>query len=208
MNINNRYRVLTQDLNRLTERIDERIESETNNSIETYRKFMEGLRVKLTRIRDDYRLTIDMKQRLINVNSLFFVCFDEILFFSLFLQEISHSLIHDRVYVYRAIEHIKLTRSLFNNEYNINEIDDECQVIDDEWVEFSSDFDDQKQGINQIESDMKKIDSKINETYQWLREQENSFQLMIANQPTLELKLEKLEQIKVKIFFHRFFFFF
>ncbi len=110
--------------------------------------------------------------------------------------------------MYRAIEHIKLTRSLFNNEYNINEIDDECQVIDDEWVEFSSDFDDQKQGINQIESDMKKIDSKINETYQWLREQENSFQLMIANQPTLELKLEKLEQIKVKIFFHRFFFFF
>jgi hypothetical protein len=87
MNINNRYRVLTQDLNRLTERIDERIESETNNSIETYRKFMEGLRVKLTRIRDDYRLTIDMKQRLINVNSLFFVCFDEILFFLSFFRK-------------------------------------------------------------------------------------------------------------------------
>ncbi len=69
MNINNRYRVLTQDLNRFIERIDERIESETNNSIENYRKFMDSLRVKLTRIRDDYRLTIDVKQRLINVNS-------------------------------------------------------------------------------------------------------------------------------------------
>ncbi len=68
MNINNRYRILTQDLNRFIERIDERIESETNNSIESYRKFMEGLRVKLTRIRDDHRLTIDLKQKLINVN--------------------------------------------------------------------------------------------------------------------------------------------
>ncbi len=68
MNINNRYRVLTQDLNRFLERIDERIESETNNSIEIYRKFIESLRVKLTRIRDDYRITIDVKQRLINVN--------------------------------------------------------------------------------------------------------------------------------------------
>jgi HPt (histidine-containing phosphotransfer) domain-containing protein len=68
MHINNRYRVLTQDLNRFFERIDERIESETNNSIETYRKFTESLHVKLTRIRDDYRITIDVKQRLINVN--------------------------------------------------------------------------------------------------------------------------------------------
>lgn len=67
MNINNRYRTLTQDLNRFNERIDGRIESETNNSIENYRKFMEGLRVKLTRIREDHRLTIDVKQRLINV---------------------------------------------------------------------------------------------------------------------------------------------
>ena len=33
MNINNRYRVLTQDLNRFLERIDERIECETNNSM-------------------------------------------------------------------------------------------------------------------------------------------------------------------------------
>jgi uncharacterized phage infection (PIP) family protein YhgE len=68
MNMNNRYRVLTQDLNRFIERIDERIESETNNSIESYMKFMEGLRVKLTRIREDHRLTIDVKQRLSNVN--------------------------------------------------------------------------------------------------------------------------------------------
>ena len=68
MNINNRYRILTQDINRFIECIDERIESETNNSIEIYRKFIEGLRVKLTRIRSDYRLTIDAKQRLINVN--------------------------------------------------------------------------------------------------------------------------------------------
>ena len=71
MNMNNRYRVLTQDLSRFLERIDERIESETNNSIESYRKFMESLRVKLTRVRDDYRLTIDVKQRLIHVNPFF-----------------------------------------------------------------------------------------------------------------------------------------
>jgi L-rhamnose isomerase len=103
--------------------------------------------------------------------------------------------------VYRAIEHIKLTRSLFNNEYNINEIDDECQVIDDEWVEFSSDFDDQKQGINKIENNIKIFDTEINRIYQWLKDQENSFQLMIANQSTLEAKLDKLEQIKVKILF-------
>jgi len=68
MNINNRYRVLTQDLNRFNERIDGRIESEINNSIESYKKLMDGLGVKLTRIRDDYRLTIDVKQKLINVN--------------------------------------------------------------------------------------------------------------------------------------------
>ncbi len=103
--------------------------------------------------------------------------------------------------MYRAIEHIKLTRSLFNNEYNINEIDDECQVIDDEWVEFSSDFDDQKQGINKIENNIKIFDTEINRIYQWLKDQENSFQLMIANQSTLEAKLDKLEQIKVKILF-------
>ena len=99
--------------------------------------------------------------------------------------------------MHRAIENIKLTRSLFNQDYNINEIDDECQAIDDEWVEFSSDFDEQKQEINRMETDMKKIDSEINRTYQWLREQEHAFQVMIANQPTLQLKLEKLEQIKV-----------
>ena len=70
MTINNRYRVLTQDINRFAERIDERIESETNNSIENFRKFMDGLRVKLTRIRDDYRLTIDVKQKLIHVRKI------------------------------------------------------------------------------------------------------------------------------------------
>jgi DNA polymerase II small subunit/DNA polymerase delta subunit B len=68
MNINNRYRILNQDLNRFNERIDGRIESEINNSIESYKKLMDGLGVKLTRIRDDYRLTIDVKQKLINVN--------------------------------------------------------------------------------------------------------------------------------------------
>lgn len=71
MNISNRYRILTQDFSRLLERIDERIECETNNSIESYRKFIENLRVKLTRVRDDSRLTIDVKQRLINVSSIF-----------------------------------------------------------------------------------------------------------------------------------------
>ena len=123
--------------------------------------------------------------------------------FKNFFQEISHSLTHERVYLNRAIEHIKLTRSLFNQEYNVNEIDDECQAIDDEWVEFTSDFDDQKQAIHQIENDLKKFESEINRTARWLREQENAFQLMIANQPTLELKVEKLQQIKVrKIGFH------
>ncbi len=123
-------------------------------------------------------------------------------------QEISHSLANDRVYVYRAIEHMKLTRSLFNQEYNVNEIDDECQAIDDEWIEFSSDFDDQKQEINKTENDMKKLDSEINRHSQWLREQENSFQLMIASQSTLEMKLDKLEQIKVTkfLFFQNFHF--
>lgn len=67
MTINNRYRILIQDATRFLERIDERIESETNNSIENYRKLMENLRVKLTRIRDDPRLTLDAKQRLIAV---------------------------------------------------------------------------------------------------------------------------------------------
>lgn len=68
MNINNRYRIISQDINRFIERIDERIETETNNSIETYRKSMDNLRVKLTRIRNDHRLTIDAKQRLIIVS--------------------------------------------------------------------------------------------------------------------------------------------
>ena len=102
------------------------------------------------------------------------------------------------MYLHRAIEHIKLTRSLFNQEYNVNEIDDECQAIYDEWVEFTSDFDDQKQAIHQIEDDLKKFESEINRTARWLREQENAFQLIIANQPTLAMKLEKLQQIKVK----------
>ena len=114
-----------------------------------------------------------------------------------FLQEISHSLTHERVYLHRAIEHIKLTRSLFNQEYNVNEIDDECQAIDDEWVEFSSDFDDQKQAIQQIEIDMKRFESEINRMGRGVKEQENAFQLMIAPQSTLEAKLEKLQQIKV-----------
>ncbi|CAF4608424.1 unnamed protein product, partial [Rotaria sp. Silwood2] len=179
MNINNRYRVLSQDINRFIERIDERIESETNNSIESYRKFMENLRVKLTRISTDYRLTIDAKQRLIN--------------------EIASSLTNGRVYVNQAIEHIKFTRSLLNNEYNINEIDDECQAIDDEWIEFISDFDDQKQEITKLENEIKKFDLEINRIHQWLKQQENSFQLLIANQPTLALKLDKLEQIKILI---------
>jgi hypothetical protein len=102
---------------------------------------------------------------------------------------------------------MKLTRNLLNNEYNINEIDDECQAIDDEWIEFSSDFDDQKQEINKIENVIKKLDTEINRTYQWLKEQENSFQLMIANQSTLELKLDKLEQIKVTKNYYFFFYF-
>jgi peptidoglycan hydrolase CwlO-like protein len=79
-------------------------------------------------------------------------------------------------------------------------MDDECQAIEDEWIEFNSDFDDQKQEINQFDNQIKRIDSEINRSYQWLKEQENSFQLMIANQPTLELKFDKLEQIKVNDF--------
>ena len=86
-----------------------------------------------------------------------------------------------------------------NNEYNISEIDDECQVIDDEWIEFISDFDDRKQEIDQIDNDIKKFSLEINQIHQWLRQQENSFQSMIANQSTLALKLEKLEQIKVRL---------
>jgi septal ring factor EnvC (AmiA/AmiB activator) len=105
-----------------------------------------------------------------------------------------------------------LTRNLLNNEYNTDEIDDECQAIDDEWVEFISDFDDQNQEINKIENQIKKLDSEINRTHQWLKEQENLFQSMIANQSTLELKLDKLQQIKVKkiyyFFINKFFFFF
>ncbi|CAM4782634.1 unnamed protein product, partial [Rotaria magnacalcarata] len=177
MNINNRYRTLSQDINRFIERIDERIESETNNSIETYRKFIEGLRVKLTRLSNDHRLTIDVKQRLLN--------------------EISQTLTNGRSYVHQAIEHIKLTRNLLNNEYNINEIDDECQAIDDEWVEFISDFDDQKQEIINIENEIKKLDLTVNDIHEWLKQQENVFQLMTTNQSTLPLKIEKLEQIKI-----------
>lgn len=109
----------------------------------------------------------------------------------------AHSLTNERAYVHQTIEYIKLTRSLLNSEYDINEIDDECQAIDDEWIEFMSDFDDQKQEINKTENICKKFDSEINRTHQWLKEQENSFQLMTTNQSTLELKLEKLEQIKV-----------
>ncbi len=105
-----------------------------------------------------------------------------------------------------------MTRNLLNNEYNTDEIDDECQAIDDEWVEFISDFDDQNQEINKIENQIKKLDSEINRTHQWLKEQENLFQSMIANQSTLELKLDKLQQIKVKkiyyFFINKFFFFF
>jgi archaellum component FlaC len=114
------------------------------------------------------------------------------------LKEISHSLLNGRVYVHQAIEQIKLTRNLLNSEYNIDEIDDECQAIDDEWIEFISDFDDQKEEITKIETEINKLDAEINQVYQWLKEQENSFQLMISNQSTLELKLDKLEQIKVK----------
>ncbi|CAF3804026.1 unnamed protein product [Adineta steineri] len=179
MKINNRYRIMTQDLNRFLERIDERIENETNHSIENYREFIESLRNKLTRIRSDHRLTIDVKQRLIN--------------------EIAQSLTNGRVYVYQTIEEIKQTRNLLNNEYNTKEIDDECQAIDDEWNEFLSDFDDQKQEINHIENDIQTLDSEIHRIHHWLKEQENSFQLMIANQSTLELKLDKLEQIKILI---------
>jgi len=127
-----------------------------------------------------------------------------------FLQEIAHSLTNDQTYVYQAIEHMKLTRNLLNIEYNISEIDDDCQAIDDEWSEFVNDFDDQKQAINKIENDIKKIDSELNRTHQWLRDQENAFQLMIASQPTLELKFDKLAQIKVRkksFFFFRLIFF-
>ena len=68
LSLNNRFRIVTQELTRFLERIDERVEIETNSSIETYRKFMENLRVKLTRVRDDYRLTIEGKQRLLHVS--------------------------------------------------------------------------------------------------------------------------------------------
>lgn len=102
------------------------------------------------------------------------------------------------MYVYQTIEEIKLTRNLLNNEYHSSEIDDECQAIDDEWTEFLNDFDDQKQQISQIEGDIEKYHVRINEMQQSLREQENAFQLMIANQSSLSLKCDKLEQIKVK----------
>jgi chromosome segregation ATPase len=103
-----------------------------------------------------------------------------------------------RVYVNQAIEHIKLTRSLLNYEYNVNEIDDECQAIDDEWVEFISDFDDQKQELERLDLQFKDLDQDINRFSQSLKGQETAFQSIIGNQSTLELKLEKLEQLQVR----------
>jgi hypothetical protein len=90
MNINNRYRILTQDLNRFMERIDERIETETNNSIEVYRKFIDNLRVKLKRTRDDYRLTIDIKQRLITVKKKKIIFSNHSLRFFVYRKSLSH----------------------------------------------------------------------------------------------------------------------
>jgi len=80
----------------------------------------------------------------------------------------------------------------------VNEIDDECQSIDDEWIEFRSDFDDQKQEFNRIENQMKVSQTEITRFSQWIKDQENAFQLMITNQPTLELKMDKLQQLKVE----------
>lgn len=113
-------------------------------------------------------------------------------------QEISHALGSGRVYVNQAIEHIKLTRSLLNHEYNVDEIDDECQAIDDEWVEFISDFDDQKQELERLDRQFKDLDQDVNRFSQVLKEQETAFQSIIANQSTLESKLERLEQLQVR----------
>ena len=103
-----------------------------------------------------------------------------------------------RVYINQAIEHIKLTRNLLNHEYDVNEIDDECQAIDDEWIEFSSDFDDQKQELERLDRQFKDLDQDVNQFSQLLKEQETAFQTMIANQSTLPLKLEKQEQLQVR----------
>ena len=68
LNINNRYRVLTQDIHRFLERLDERLQMERTSSANTYTNLIENMRVKLTRVAKDSRLSIEAKQRLLKVN--------------------------------------------------------------------------------------------------------------------------------------------
>ena len=68
LNINNRYRILTQDIHRFLERLDERLQMERTSSAETYTTFVDNMRVKLTRVTQDSRLAMEAKQRLIQVS--------------------------------------------------------------------------------------------------------------------------------------------
>jgi hypothetical protein len=67
--INKRATILTQDMKRFRERLNERIDNETSNSMKICRTLIDNLRMKLTRTVDDNRLSIDVKQRVFEVNN-------------------------------------------------------------------------------------------------------------------------------------------
>lgn len=168
MSVVTRHRTLLQEIERFAERVDERIQNETNGVVETYRKFLDNLRVKLTRIRDDSRLTIEGKIKIV--------------------QEISHALGSGNVYVNQAINSIKTAR---------NAVDEECQNIDDEWTQFNSDFDDQKQEVFQLDERFRQINDLISRSIDEFERNNQLFQSLLVNQSTLNAKTEKLRQLQV-----------
>ena len=81
---------------------------------------------------------------------------------------------------------------------SIDEIRDACQAIEDEWIEFNSDFDDLKEQIDRLTEEIHRIERHVDQSIDFIKEQEIEFQTILANQPTLNAKLEKFEQLKVE----------
>ena len=105
-----------------------------------------------------------------------------------------NSLNHGHEVVRQAVEQVKLTRS---SESNQKAVDEECQAMNNAWIDFVRDFEQQKEELAKLAEDVEHLHDQIAITGQWLREQSDTLQSLLPHQGTLPSKIEKVKKIQV-----------
>jgi hypothetical protein len=109
---------------------------------------------------------------------------------------VSHALNTGHVHVNQAIEHIRWTRTIFDDEHWN---DEQCRTIVNEWTQLLTDFDEQQRDLTQLDEQRTRIEQDINELIRSRHEQETKLQSILCSQATYEVKRQQRKQLEVML---------